>query len=84
MLYGGYGVRAVSEDYQPYFRAYILHTGADPGDVTGYILWISRKWREWLLQNGLDRWAKVTEEQRKRFETWLFETVPEGQLEMQF
>jgi hypothetical protein len=62
---------------------YLLHTGADPGDVTGYILWISSKWREWLLQNGLDRWAKVTEEQRKRFEQWLFETVPEGQLEFQ-
>jgi hypothetical protein len=48
--------------------------------VTGYILWISSKWREWRELNGLDRWAKVTEEQRKRFETWLFETVPEGQL----
>lgn len=71
-------------DYQPYFLAYLLHTEADPGDVTGYILWISRKWREWLLQNGLDRWPKVTEEQRKRFEQWLFETAPEGQLEMQF
>lgn len=71
-------------DYQPYFLAYLLHTSADPGDVTGYILWISRKWREWRELNGLDRWAKVTEEQRKRFETWLFEAVPAGQLEMQF
>jgi hypothetical protein len=81
VLYGGYGVRAVSEDYQPYFLAYLLHTDADPGDVAGYILWISSKWREWRELNGLDRWAKVTEEQRKRFETWLFETVPECQLE---
>jgi len=72
------------DEFQPYFRAYLLHTGADPWDATGYILWISSKWREWRELNGLDRWAKVTEEQRKQFEQWLFEAVQEGQLEMQF
>jgi hypothetical protein len=73
-------------DYQPYFRAFLLHTGADPEQAsnTEYTLWISRKWQEWRELNGLDRGAKVTEEQRKRFETWLFEAVQEGQLEMQF
>jgi hypothetical protein len=59
-----------------------MYTGADPEQAsnTEYTLWISRKWQEWRELNGLDRWAKVTEEQRKRFETWLFEVVPEGQL----
>jgi len=80
VLYGGYGVRAVSEDYQPYFLAYLLHTSADPGDVTGYILWISSKWREWRGTHGIGRWDVIGEEERLRFESWLFETVPEGQL----
>jgi hypothetical protein len=68
------------DEYQPYYRAYLLHTGADPGNVTGYILWISSKWREWKEMNGLDRWWRPNEKQREQFEQWLFEAVGDAVL----
>lgn len=70
------------DELQPYFRAFLLHTGAGLEQVTNteYMLWISRKWQEWRGTHGIGRWEVIGEAERRRFELWLFETVPEGQL----
>jgi len=74
------------DDFQPFFRAFLLHTGSEPEQAknTDYIIWISRKWNEWRQKVGLDGRAVIDLEMQERFGKWLFETVPEGQLEMQF
>jgi len=70
------------DDIQPYFCAFLIHTGADPERASNieYILWISQKWQEWRGTHGIGRWDVIGEAERRRFERWLFETVTEGQL----
>jgi len=49
------------DDFQPFFRAFLLHTGSEPEQAknTDYIIWISRKWNEWRQKVGLDGRAVI-------------------------
>lgn len=67
------------DELQPYFRAFLIHTGVDPEQATNteYMLWINRMWQKWREAHGIDRWAVIGAEERRQFERWLFETMPE-------
>ncbi|PZT57475.1 hypothetical protein [Paenibacillus silvae] len=62
-------------DYQPYFKAFVLHNNLSLGDETSsydYIMWNQKKWREWRELNSIDDRQNMTEANHIDFEKWLF------------
>lgn len=67
-------------EFQPYFKAFLLHMGLLPGDETStyeYIIWNQAKWSDWRNLNGINERRNMTEENHRDFETWLFDNVPD-------
>lgn len=66
-------------EFQPYFKAFLLHMGLFPGDETStyeYIMWNQSKWSEWRQLNGIDERCNMTDKNHQDFEKWLLENVP--------
>ena len=63
-------------NYQPRYIQFSRVRGFEPGapdapPIFEFILWMSRKWREWAQLNGRKDTYSLTQEDHKSFDEWL-------------
>jgi len=70
-----------SDEYQPRFKAWLMHHDYVPGDKVNllwFTVWVMKKWAEFENENEISK--SISNEDHEKFTEWLFDTVPDGQL----